>query len=42
LPPDVDGLAFRHAPPGQATPMDISAPEPPKPAMPRGDYTKVG
>jgi len=36
-----EGLAFMKATPGQATPMDISAPEPVRPAIPQGDYTAV-
>ena len=37
-----EGLAFMKATPGQATPMDITAPEPARPAIPQADYTKVG
>jgi catechol 2,3-dioxygenase len=37
-----EGLAFMKATPGQATPMDITAPEPVRPAIPQADYTKVG
>jgi len=37
-----EGLTFMKAMRGQATPMDISAPEPSRPAVPKGDYTKVG
>ena len=36
---EAEGLAFMQATPGQATPMDITAPEPERPAMPVGDYT---
>lgn len=36
-----EGLAFMKATPGQATPMDIAAAEPPRPAIPAGDFTKV-
>ena len=36
-----EGLAFMKATPGQATPMDIAAPEPLRPAIPAGDFTKV-
>jgi hypothetical protein len=37
-----EGLAFMKATPGQATPMDIAAPEPVRPVIPQADYTKVG
>jgi len=37
-----EGLAFMKATPGQAIPIDITAPEPVRPAIPTGDYTKVG
>lgn len=37
-----EGLTFMKATPGQATPIDITAPEPVRPAIPRGDYTRVG
>jgi catechol 2,3-dioxygenase len=37
-----EGLAFMKATPGQATPLDITAPEPPKPEIPKADYSKVG
>lgn len=36
-----EGLAFMKATPGQATPMDIAAPEPSRPAVPAGDFTKI-
>ena len=36
-----EGLAFMKATPGQATPMDIAAPEPTRPVIPAGDFTKV-
>lgn len=39
---EAEGLAFMKATPGQATPIDILAPEPVRPAIPAGDYTKVG
>jgi catechol 2,3-dioxygenase len=39
---EAEGLAFMKATPGQATPMDITAPEPEPPEIPAGDYTKVG
>ena len=39
---EAEGLAFMQATRGQATPMDISSPEPPRPQVPQGDYTKVG
>jgi catechol 2,3-dioxygenase len=38
---EAEGLAFMQATPGQATPMDITAPEPERQAIPAGDYTKV-
>lgn len=37
-----EGLAFMKATPGQATPMDITAPEPARPAIPAGDFAKIG
>jgi catechol-2,3-dioxygenase len=37
-----EGLAYMKGTPGQATPIDITAPEPPRPAMPTADYTRVG
>lgn len=37
-----EGLAFMKATPGQATPMDINAAEPPRPGIPQADYTRVG
>lgn len=36
-----EGLAFMKATPGQATPIDITAAEPPRPAIPAGDYSHV-
>lgn len=39
---EAEGLAFMKATPGQATPMDIHATEPPRPAIPTADYTRVG
>lgn len=36
-----EGLAFMKATPGQATPIDITAVEPPPPAIPSGDYSQV-
>ena len=38
---EAEGLAFMQATPGQATPMDITAPEPARPERPLGDYTIV-
>jgi catechol-2,3-dioxygenase len=38
---EAEGLAFMQATPGQAIPMDITAPEPERPETPTGDYTKV-
>jgi catechol 2,3-dioxygenase len=38
---EAEGLVFMQATPGQATPMDITAPEPERPMMPTGDYTKA-
>ncbi len=37
-----EGLAFMKSTRGRRTPMDISAPEPPRPEIPRDDFTKVG
>jgi catechol 2,3-dioxygenase len=37
-----EGLAFIKASPGSVTPLDITAPEPARPAMPQAEYTKVG
>ena len=37
-----EGLAFMQATPGQATPLDITTPEPTRPEIPKADYTKVG
>lgn len=37
-----EGLAFMKATPGQATPLDIAADEPPRPVIPQTDYTRVG
>jgi catechol 2,3-dioxygenase len=37
-----EGLAFMKSTRGQATPMDITAPEPVKPEIPKGNYTTVG
>jgi len=39
---EAEGLTFMKSTGGRATPIDITAPEPPKPEVPRGDYTKVG
>jgi hypothetical protein len=39
---EAEGLAYMQSSRGGAAPMDINAPEPPKPEMPVGDYTKVG
>lgn len=36
-----EGLAFMKATPGQATPMNIAAPEPPRPAIPATDFSKL-
>lgn len=36
-----EGLVFMKATPGQATPMNIANPEPPRPAVPAGDFSKV-
>ncbi|MBM3344395.1 MAG: hypothetical protein FJY56_20125, partial [Betaproteobacteria bacterium] len=35
-----EGLAFMRATPGQATPIDVSAAEPPRPAIPGTDFTR--
>jgi catechol 2,3-dioxygenase len=37
-----EGLAYMKSTRGGADPMDITAPEPPKAEIPKGDYTKVG
>jgi hypothetical protein len=37
-----EGLAFMRATPGQAIPLDITTPEPPRPEIPKADYTTVG
>jgi len=37
-----EGLAYMQSSRGGADPLDITAPEPARPAMPKGDYTKVG
>ena len=37
-----EGLAFMKSTGGRATPMDISAAEPARPATPKADFTKVG
>jgi catechol 2,3-dioxygenase len=39
---EAEGLAFMKATPGQAKPIDITAPEPARPAIPQADFTKVG
>jgi hypothetical protein len=39
---EAEGLAFMKATPGQAKPIDITAPEPVRPAIPQADFTKVG
>ena len=36
-----EGLAFMKSTPGQATPMNIAAPEPVRPAIPTADFSKV-
>ena len=37
-----EGLAYMKSTRGGAAPMDISAPEPSRPEIPKADYTKVG
>jgi catechol 2,3-dioxygenase len=37
-----EGLAYMKSTRGGAAPMDISAPEPARPEIPKADYTKVG
>jgi catechol 2,3-dioxygenase len=37
-----EGLAYMKSTRGGAAPMDITAPEPPRAEIPKGDYTKVG
>jgi catechol 2,3-dioxygenase len=39
---EAEGLAYMQSSRGGAAPMDITAPEPERPEMPVGDYTKVG
>lgn len=36
-----EGLAFMKATPGQATPMNIAAPEPPRPVIPATNFSKL-
>lgn len=36
-----EGLAFMKATPGQATPMNIAAPEPARPVIPATDFSKL-
>jgi catechol 2,3-dioxygenase len=37
-----EGLAYMKSTTGRASPMDITAPEPPRPEIPHGDFTQVG
>jgi catechol 2,3-dioxygenase len=37
-----EGLAYMQSTRGGADPLDITAPEPPRPEIPQADYTKVG
>jgi catechol 2,3-dioxygenase len=37
-----EGLAFMKSTPGQATPIDITAPEPVRPAIPQADFARIG
>jgi catechol 2,3-dioxygenase len=37
-----EGLSFMKSTGGRATPMDITAPEPARPAVPKADFTRVG
>jgi catechol 2,3-dioxygenase len=39
---EAEGLAFMQATPGWARPLDIEAPEPARPEIPKADYTTVG
>jgi catechol 2,3-dioxygenase len=39
---EAEGLAYMKSTRGGAAPMDITAPEPPRPEIPKADYTKVG
>lgn len=39
---EAEGLRYMQSTPGGAAPMDITAPEPARPDMPEGDYTRVG
>lgn len=38
---EAEGLAFMKATPGQATPIDIKAPEPARPSIPAGDFSRA-
>ena len=38
---EAEGLAFMKSTPGQATPMNIGAPEPSRPAIPAADFSKI-
>ena len=38
---EAGGLQFMKSTPGQATPIDIRAPEPPRPTIPAGDFSRV-
>jgi len=37
-----EGLAYMRSTMGGGAPMDIAAPEPPRPRIPEGDFTLVG
>jgi catechol 2,3-dioxygenase len=39
---EAEGLVYMKSTPGQATPMDITAPEPARPDIPQADYTQIG
>ncbi len=39
---EAEGLSFMQSTPGGVAPMDITAPEPVRPDIPEGDYTRVG
>lgn len=39
---EAKGLAYMQSTFGGGTPMDIGAPEPPRPEIPGADFTKVG
>ncbi|MGH8058857.1 MAG: VOC family protein [Candidatus Entotheonellia bacterium] len=42
FPTEEEGLAYMKSTRGGGPPLDINAPEPPRPEIPRADYTRVG